>query len=68
MRFNMDLILHFHLVLLYTSTQKYYIYQAIYFLQLFERFYIKEINATHFFFPKLSSSYNPLKSIVPMAV
>lgn len=63
----MDLILHFHLVLLYTSTQKYYIYQAIYFLQLFERFYIKEINAT-FFSPKLSSSYNPLKSIVPMAV
>lgn len=45
----MDLILHFHLVLLYTSTQKYYIYQAIYFLQLFERFYIKEINATFFF-------------------
>lgn len=63
----MDLNLHFHLVLLYTSTQKYCIYQAIYFLQLFERFYIKEINAT-FFFPKLSSSYNPLKSIVPMAV
>lgn len=64
----MDLVLHFHLVLLYTSTQKCYIYQTIYILQLFQRLYIKKINAIHFFPQKLSSSYNPLKSIVPMAV